>query len=78
MKLSSEVTPHYAGRWALTGATVSFYLTSDFNDYEIFRVEVKGAEGEPHYGVDELKELHQRGVAEFAARLSTLIEGVDR
>lgn len=78
MKFSSEVLPHYADRWTLTGATVTVYLTSDFNDYEIFRTEVKGAEGEPHYDVDELKALHQRGVAEFAARLSTLIEGVDQ
>ena len=78
MKFSSEVLPHYADRWTLTGATVTIYLTSDFCDYEIFRVEVEPAEGEPHYSVDELKALHQRGVAEFAARLSTLVEEVDR
>ena len=77
MKFSSEVLPHYADRWALTGATVTIYLTSDGCDYEIFRTEVEPAEGKPHYDVDELTNLHQRGVAEFAARLSTLIEKVD-
>lgn len=75
MKFSSEALPHYADRWTLTGATVTIYLTSDLCDYEIFRVEV---DAEPDaFGADKVKALHQRGVAEFAARLSTLIEGVD-
>lgn len=74
MKFSSEVMPHYVDRWTLTGATVTVYLTSDFNDYEVFHTEV-----DTDLSTLDLDALHQRGVAEFAARLrEALIEEVDR
>lgn len=74
MKFSSEILPRYAERWTLTDATVTVYLTSDHMDYEVYRTEVLAGEND---GPDDLDNLHQRGVAEFAIRLREVLGGSD-